>query len=172
MMHQVYYTHLQEEYTETYTRFYNGENRKFSSLHLQWMEHSAVISKLLTLLIFLNFISFPTSLLPLMGYLIISWFFFHTPPSPECSLFALLSSRIPWQPKFFSLPFFVLPVILFFTNTTCIETLHRPMFLNYFFSYPNTILFLWVLNSPHEPATYIHNGFFLVFFCFLFFFSH
>lgn len=25
MMHQVYYTHLQEEYTETYTRFYNGE---------------------------------------------------------------------------------------------------------------------------------------------------
>lgn len=39
MMHQVYYTHLQEEYTETYTRFYNGENRKFSSLHLQWMEH-------------------------------------------------------------------------------------------------------------------------------------
>lgn len=27
MMHQVYYTHLQEEYTETYTRFYNGETR-------------------------------------------------------------------------------------------------------------------------------------------------
>lgn len=25
MMHQVYYTHLQEEYTETYTRIYNGE---------------------------------------------------------------------------------------------------------------------------------------------------
>lgn len=28
MMHQVYYTHLEEGYTETYTRFYSGGKRE------------------------------------------------------------------------------------------------------------------------------------------------
>lgn len=169
MMHQVYYTHLQEEYTETYTRFYNGENRKFSSLHLQWMEYSAVLFRLLTLLIFLNFISFPTSLLPPMGYFIISCFFFHTPPSPECSLFVPLSSRIPWQPKNFFPPLFCSSChLVFYKHNMYRNSTQTNMFLNFFFFFISKYnSFLWVLNSPHEPATYIHNDFFCVFFLFL-----
>lgn len=42
MMHQVYYTHLQEEYTETYTRFYNGETG--SSAHCTYSEWNTLSS--------------------------------------------------------------------------------------------------------------------------------
>lgn len=173
MMHQVYYTHLQEEYTETYTRFYNGENRKFSSLHLQWMEHSAVIFRFLTLLIFLNLISFPTSLLPPIGYFITSCFFFHTPPSPECSLFAPLSSRVPWQPKCFSPPHFLffLSSCFFYKHNMYRNSTQTNMFLNYFFFHIQ-IQFFFMSLKQSTRASHIHTQwiFFCVFFGFLLFF--
>lgn len=115
-----------------------------SLAHCTYSEwNTAVISRLLTLLIFLNFISFRTSLLPPMGYFIISCFFFHTPPSPKCSLFAPLSSRIPWQPTFFSPPLLCSSChLVFYKHNMYRNSTQTNMFLIFFFfSYPNTILF-------------------------------
>lgn len=83
--------------------------------------------------------------------------------SPECSLFVPRSSKIPWKPKCFFHPFFVLPVILvfFYKHNMYRNSTQTNMFLNYFFFISKYNL--WVLNSPHEPATYIHNEFFCVF---------
>lgn len=124
-MHQVYYTHLEEEYTETYTRLYNGENRKFSSLHLQRMEHCSQFQAL-DPPFFLEFNPFPTS------YSIFCFFvhsctqcvhFVHT-VAPVLPLHAPLLQNSTEAEMFF--PFFVLFVILSL-QTQRIEILHRPI---------------------------------------------
>lgn len=96
-----------------------------------------------------------------MGYFgIITLFFFH-PSAP--SLCPAPQKFHGSQNVLFFLPFFVLPVILFFYKHNMYRnSTQTNMFLNYFFHIQ--IQFLWVLNSPHEPATYIHNEFFFVFF--------
>lgn len=155
MMHQVYYNRLEEEYTETYTRFYNGENGKFSSL--QRMEHCSHFQALdPTPLFFLNLTHLP----PLSAFVVS----LYTHLSSVCSLLTPLSSKIPQKSKCFP-PFF----LFFFSSCLYKHNMYRNstqtnMFLNY--SFHIQIHFLWVLNSSHEPATYIHN----IFFLFLFFF--
>ena len=56
---------------------------------------------------------------------------------------------------------FLFLISFHFTNTTCLETLHRPMFF-FFFCQNTTFFFNIILNSPHEPATYVHNAFFVL----------
>lgn len=73
--------------------------------------------------------------------------------------------------KIFNLPFFVLPVILFFYKHNMYRnSTQTNMFLNYVFFISKYNSFLWVLNSPHKPATHIHNEYFLCGFIFFVFF--
>lgn len=101
---------------------------------------------------FPEFNTFPTSF---------SIFCLYTHLLPQCSLFAPLQNST--GAKMFSPFLFFLSSCLYKHNMYRNST-QTNMFLNY--SFHIQIQFLWVLNSPHEPATYIHNEFFSFFsFC-------
>jgi len=130
MMHQVYYTHLQEEYTETYTRFYNGETGSLA--HCTYNSEWNILLSFLGSRLFSVFYFHPLFLLSIGLFF---FFFLYTSPSfnsPHLSI-SLSTPKITWKPENF--PFFFLFLMSSrFTNTTCIETLHRPIcFLLFFF---------------------------------------
>lgn len=117
------------------------------------MEHFVLIFRLSTFFCIL-FSTF--YFIQLHYFIIILVFFLHT--HFQCPLHPLPISikpppptpKVTWKPGYFSLFWFW---CFHFTNTTCIETLHRPICLFFLISEYN-FFFKWVLNSPHEPATY------------------
>lgn len=134
-MHQVYYNCLQE-YTETYTRFTMGT---WSRAHCTYNSECNILFIWGSLpFIFCSF--FPPIQVVFL-YISIQFTPFHPTPKLHGSL------DISFVEVFFLLFLFNSQ----FTNTTCIETLHRPICFR--------IHFFLFLNSPHEPATYIHNAF-------------
>lgn len=151
MMHQVYYTHLQEEYTETYTRFYNGETGSLA--------HCTYNSEWNILLSFLGSRLFSVLYFHLLFLLSIGLFFF----SLHISIIQFTPSlHQSVHPKNYmearKFPFFLFLMSSRFTNTTCIETLHRPICFLFFFFISEYNFFLSFFNSLHEPATYVHNA--------------
>lgn len=127
MMHQVYYTHLQEEYTETYTRFYNGETGSLA--------HCTYNSEWNILLSFLGSRLFSVLYFHLLFLLSIGLFFFFFTHLHH-SIHPISTSVCPPQKLHGSQKislFFVFDVISFYKHNMYRNSTQTNMFFIFFF---------------------------------------